>query len=66
MSLSTEGVERPELLDKLIEAASFFHNLFPIDCTITVTDTERFLSQDCCEELQFQSHIGMELSLIHI
>jgi methyl-accepting chemotaxis protein len=61
MSLSTEGVERPELLDKLIEAASFFHNLFPIDCTITVTDTERFLSQDCCEELQFQSHIGMEI-----
>ncbi|HHV17912.1 MAG TPA: chemotaxis protein [Thermoanaerobacterales bacterium] len=61
MSLSTESVAKSDLLNKLIEAAPFFHSLFPIDCTITVTDTERFLSETCCEELQFQDHVGMEI-----
>lgn len=61
MGLSTESIGKSDLLNKLIEAASFFHSLFPIDCTITVTDKECFLSETCCEELQFQDHIGMEI-----
>lgn len=44
--------ERPGILEMLIYTAPIFQNLFPLDCTIAVTDKEYFIADYPSKELQ--------------
>lgn len=44
--------ERPEIFEMLIHTAPIFQKLFPLDCTIAVTDKEYFIADYPSKELQ--------------
>lgn len=52
MKSETVLQERAEILEMLIHTAPIFQKLFPLDCTIAVTDKEYFIADCPSKELQ--------------
>jgi len=61
MNYQTETAKKPGLLETLIEVAPIFQKLFPLECSITVTDRERFLVEYSCRELQLEHNKGKKI-----
>ncbi|NLU11531.1 MAG: hypothetical protein GXW90_11535 [Tepidanaerobacter acetatoxydans] len=52
MNYQTGVTEKPMILNTLIDVAPIFQKLFPLDCTIAITDKEYFLADYPSKELQ--------------
>lgn len=61
MNSQTEVSERPAILDTLVKVAPTFQKLFPLDCSISVTDREVFLIDYPAQDLVVNQAPGTQI-----
>ncbi|HHX23584.1 MAG: hypothetical protein ACOX2A_03095 [Tepidanaerobacteraceae bacterium] len=58
MNFQTEGIKK-DILEALIDTAPIFQKLFPLDCSISITNREFFLADFPSKEVKLNFKEGM-------